>query len=115
MLREMKIALDRREGVSHEEMARRLFGSSKQTQWKEDEFYFYASLTEVEFYELIARLAAEVYHRSYADLEAGEAEKGKGVAEEDEEKPYVPSQLAAVAKDQKALLRLRLLAVEPLE
>ena len=41
-----------------------MFGSSKQTVENEHGSYFYRHLTEVEFYEFIARVADEVYHAS---------------------------------------------------
>lgn len=110
----MDILLNRRESatppITHQEMAKRLFGASKQTQVREDDLYFYGFLTEVEFYELIVRLTNEVYHQSLA-IESDDGEAGvEDVAEE------VPrGKLATVTGDPKATLRLRILAVEPLE
>ena len=110
----MDILLNRRESatppITHQEMAKRLFGASKQTQVREDDLYFYGFLTEVEFYELVARLANEVYHSSFA------LESGDGEASIDELNAIEPKgKLATVTGDPKGTLRLRLLALEPLE
>ena len=109
----MKIVLNRREfarpPINHLEMAKRLFGASKQTEVREDDMYFYGFLTELEFYELIVRLTNEVYHQSLV-IEGGE---GEAVDAATEEEPR--GKLAAVTGDPKATLRLRILAVEPLE
>ena len=86
MLQDMGVVLNRSDGVPHEEMARRLLGCSKETQWTEDDMYFYSYLTEVEFYEFIVRVADEVYHRSYAVvIEPAEEEEKEEAKEEAKE------------------------------
>ena len=76
MLARAKIEFTRRSPkISHEECACRMFGTSKQTVENEHEMYLYHQLKEVEFFELMARVADEVYHASYAQSSEGAGEQ----------------------------------------
>lgn len=54
--------------LTHEQLATRIFGTSKQTVRNEAEMYYYTFFEDIEIFEYLARIADNLYHISYSQL-----------------------------------------------